>query len=92
MKRNLLYVISKFDVNIIKFYAVEIAKEKEDKFILLDKINNNNIFLKEDLDKEHEFLFVTKDRRKIRKQMKRIYENLKKQNKERNIKFRAWVK
>lgn len=77
-----LYVISKFDDNdIIKFNAVEIIEEKEHEFILLDKINNKNIFLKEDLDKEYEFLFVTKNRRKIRKQMKRIYENIQKKSK-----------
>lgn len=70
------------------FNAVEINEEKEDKFILIDKINNKNIFLKENLDKEYEFLFVTKDIRKIKKQMKRIYENLKKENEERNIKIR----
>ena len=70
------------------FNAVEINEEKEDKFILIDKINNKNIFLKENLDKEYEFLFVTRDIRKIKKQMKRIYENLKKENEERNIKIR----
>lgn len=79
MKKNLLYVISEFDDNsIIKFNAVEVIEEKEHEIILLDKINNKNIFLKEDLDKEFEFLFVTKDRRKIKKQFKRIYENIKK--------------
>lgn len=87
MKKNLLYLISKLD-NVIMFNAVEINEEKEDKFILIDKINNKNIFLKENLDKEYEFLFVTKDIRKIKKQMKRIYENLKKENEERNIKIR----
>ena len=70
------------------FNAVEINEEKEDKFILIDKINNKKIFLKENLDKEYEFLFVTRDIRKIKKQMKRIYENLKKENEERNIKIR----
>ncbi len=87
MKKNLLYLISKLD-NVIMFNAVEINEEKEDKFILIDKINNKNIFLKENLDKEYEFLFVTRDIRKIKKQMKRIYENLKKENEERNIKIR----
>ena len=87
MKKNLLYLISKLD-NVIMFNAVEINEEKEDKFILIDKINNKKIFLKENLDKEYEFLFVTRDIRKIKKQMKRIYENLKKENEERNIKIR----
>lgn len=79
MKKNLLHVISTLDSNnIIKFNAVEVIEEKEHEFVLLDKINDKNTFSKEDLDKEFEFLFVTKDIKKIREQLKRIYENIRK--------------
>lgn len=83
MKKKLLYVISKFnESNIINFNAVEIIEENETEYILLDKINNKNNFLKEDLDKEFKFLFVTKDKRKLKKQLKRIYENINKETQE----------
>lgn len=77
MRKNLLYAITALHSNsIMKFNTVEVIEEKEHEFVLLDKINDKNTFLKENLDKEFEFLFVTKDRRKIRKQLKRIYENI----------------
>ncbi len=72
-----LYVINKFDnCDIIKFNTVSIIEENEKEFILLDKIQGENIFLKENLDKEFEFLYVTKNKRKIKKQLKRIYNNI----------------
>lgn len=72
-----LYVISKFkDASIIKFNAVQVEDETDNEFILLDKINNRNTFSKSDIDKEFEFLFVTEDRRKIKRQLKRIYKNI----------------
>lgn len=74
---NKLYVISKYDnYSIIRFNSVSVIEENEKEFILSDRIFNKKTFLKENLDKEFEFLFVTKDKRKIRKQLRRIYNNI----------------
>lgn len=72
-----LYVISKFeDCPIIKYNAVQIEHETENEIFLLDKIEGKNNFPKEKLDREFKYLFVTKDKRKVRKQLKRIYDNI----------------
>jgi len=77
---NKIYVINKFDeYPIIRYNAMQIIEETDKEIIILDKIEGKNTYLKEDMDKECEFLFVTKDKRKIKKQLKRIYNNIENQ-------------
>ena len=72
-----LYVISKYDnYDIIKYNTVEIEQETVNDIFLSDKIEGKYKFPKENLDKEFEYLFVTKDKRKVKKQLKRIYNNI----------------
>lgn len=75
-----LYVISKFkDFDIIKFNTILVKEETNDAYYTFDKIeilDNKCCVKKEEIDKENKYYFITRDRRKIKKQAKRIYNNI----------------
>lgn len=81
-----LYVVSKLgDYNIIRFNTVEIQQETKEMYYLVDNINvlgHKYTFPKTLLNIEFEDCFVTKNKSKIKNQLKRVYENISKETEE----------
>lgn len=80
-----LYVVNACDNKYVDFYAVHVEEDKEDEFIVSDKINIEGYihnFPKDKINVEFDFGYVidTLDKVLLRKQIDRIYENLKKKH------------
>lgn len=80
---NVLYVVNAYDNKYVDFHAVQITEENDNEFIILDKMNIENYvhnFPKDKINVELDMGYVTDslDKRKLKIQIDRIYNKLKK--------------
>lgn len=74
-----LHILSNYEKeNFIYYRVVKIKEETEKEYITEDKINVHGYeynIPKQEINKEYDNCFITKDKRKLKKQAERIYNN-----------------
>ena len=81
---KVLYVVNAWDNKVIDFRAVQVIKENEEEFEILDRVNVENyihVFPKEKLNVEFELGYVTDKlyKKALKIQIDRIYNKVKEQ-------------